>query len=88
MTHEQEAHQHQTGAFPADMGQPHRLMGGEGSVGPAVQADEEPLYVNAKQVKKEKARNRARVTHRTHFKRSLAIEANIKRHVCFVAYFC
>ncbi|KAF9570308.1 Transcriptional activator [Mortierella alpina] len=49
MTHEQEAHQHQTGAFPADMGQPHRLMGGEGSVGPAVQADEEPLYVNAKQ---------------------------------------
>ncbi|KAF9278355.1 Transcriptional activator [Mortierella alpina] len=49
MTHEQEAHQHQTSAFPADMGQPHRLMGGEGSVGPAVQADEEPLYVNAKQ---------------------------------------
>ncbi|KAF9954825.1 Transcriptional activator [Mortierella alpina] len=49
MTHEQEAHQHQTGAFQADMGQPHRLMGGEGSVGPAVQADEEPLYVNAKQ---------------------------------------
>ncbi|CAO3566737.1 unnamed protein product [Mortierella alpina] len=49
MTHEQETHQHQTGAFPADMGQPHRLMGGEGSVGPAVQADEEPLYVNAKQ---------------------------------------
>ncbi|KAF9927158.1 Transcriptional activator [Mortierella alpina] len=49
MTHEQEAHQHQTGAFPADMGQAHRLMGGEGSVGPAVQADEEPLYVNAKQ---------------------------------------
>ncbi|KAF9136858.1 Transcriptional activator [Linnemannia schmuckeri] len=50
LTHDQD--QHHTGAFQPELGgQPAQMVGGEGAMGhaPAAPADEEPLYVNAKQ---------------------------------------
>ncbi|KAF9090536.1 Transcriptional activator [Mortierella sp. GBA35] len=52
LAHDQDQQQqHQAGAFQPDLGQPAQMVGGEGSMGqaPAPPADEEPLYVNAKQ---------------------------------------
>ncbi|KAG0270828.1 Transcriptional activator, partial [Linnemannia exigua] len=53
LTHEQEQPQHHAGAFQPELGQPAQMVGGgEGSMGhapAAAPADEEPLYVNAKQ---------------------------------------
>ncbi|KAF9905353.1 Transcriptional activator [Linnemannia zychae] len=53
LTHDQDQQQHHAGAFQPELGQPAQMIGGgsEGSVGhaPAAAADEEPLYVNAKQ---------------------------------------
>src|SRR5690349_7879736 len=50
---DQQQPQHHAGAFQPDLGgQPAQMVGGEGAMGhaPAAPADEEPLYVNAKQV--------------------------------------
>ncbi|KAF9135520.1 Transcriptional activator [Mortierella sp. 14UC] len=54
LTHDQDQPQHHAGAFQPELGQPAQMVGGgsEGSVGhapAAAPADEEPLYVNAKQ---------------------------------------
>ncbi|KAG0288140.1 Transcriptional activator [Linnemannia gamsii] len=56
LTHDQDQQQqqpqHHAGAFQPDLGgQPAQMVGGEGTMGhaPAAPADEEPLYVNAKQ---------------------------------------
>ncbi|KAF9272561.1 Transcriptional activator [Linnemannia elongata] len=49
---DQQQPQHHAGAFQPDLGgQPAQMVGGEGAMGhaPAAPADEEPLYVNAKQ---------------------------------------
>ncbi|KAF9934649.1 Transcriptional activator [Linnemannia zychae] len=50
LTHDQDQ-QHHAGAFQPDLGQPAQMVASEGSMGhaPAAPADEEPLYVNAKQ---------------------------------------
>ncbi|KAF9355374.1 Transcriptional activator [Mortierella sp. AD094] len=48
--HDQEPQHHQAGSFQPDIGHPTQIMGGsDGSLGQPAQADEEPLYVNAKQ---------------------------------------
>ncbi|KAG0379019.1 Transcriptional activator [Mortierella sp. AD032] len=52
LTHEQEQPQHHAGTFQPELGQPAQMVGGEGPMGhapAAAPADEEPLYVNAKQ---------------------------------------
>ncbi|KAF9102411.1 Transcriptional activator [Mortierella sp. AM989] len=50
LAHEQDPQHHQAGSFQPDIGHPPQIIGGsDGSLGQSVQADEEPLYVNAKQ---------------------------------------
>ncbi|KAG0228000.1 Transcriptional activator [Mortierella sp. GBA43] len=47
--HDQDPHSHPAGAFHPDIGHAPPMIGADGSMGQPVQADEEPLYVNAKQ---------------------------------------
>ncbi|KAF8981126.1 Transcriptional activator, partial [Entomortierella lignicola] len=48
LVHDQDPQHHQAGSFQPDVGHA-QIMGGSDGLGQHVQADEEPLYVNAKQ---------------------------------------